>query len=203
MTITVIGSGNVGGSLARRWAAVGYHVRLGVRDTSDAQALALAREYPDRITLHPLAEAAAGADAIVFAVPAAAAYAAAQAVGAVGEAVVIDAMNALFAKPEPYERTSAALAAALGTRRIVKCFNWTGAENLRNPHYGTERADLLLCGDDAAAKAVARRLAEDCGFRVFDVGGLERETTLESAALVWIELSAALGRQFAFRILQR
>jgi predicted dinucleotide-binding enzyme len=121
----------------------------------------------------------------------------------VGQAVVIDAMNALFTKPEPYERTSAALMAGTGSQRVVKCFNWTGAENMLDPLYGDERADMLYCGDDPEAKAVAHQLALACGFRAIDAGGLSLEPTLESAALLWIKLSATLGRRFAFRILQR
>lgn len=205
MRITIIGAGNIGGKLARAWARKGHEIRLGVRDAQDASAAALKAEHPDRISVHPLNEAAQGAEAVVFAVPSGAAYEAAKAVGNVGEAVVIDAMNALFTKPAPYDRTSAALAAATGSSRVVKCFNWTGGENIENPDYNGTPADMLLCGDDAAAKALTRKLAEDCGFRVFDLGGLKHEPLLESAALLWITLASegGVGRQFAFRVMER
>ena len=106
----------------------------------------------------------------MFAVPSSAAYEVAKEIGLTGDVVLIDAMNAVFRKPEPYNRTSEALHAATDSKRIVKCFNWIGAENIDNPHYGDENADMLLCGENLQAKALVKKLAEDCGFRVFDIG---------------------------------
>jgi hypothetical protein len=51
---------------------------------------------------------------------------------------------------------------------VIKAFNNTGWQNMANPLYGPERVTMFLCGDDAEAKRVVIRLAEDLGFEACD-----------------------------------
>src|SRR5262249_48772048 len=44
MEIAVIGAGNVGGTLGKRWAKAGHEVAFGARDPADAKVSALVRE---------------------------------------------------------------------------------------------------------------------------------------------------------------
>lgn len=119
--------------------------------------------------------------------------------------IIIDAMNAIFRKPEPYKKTSEAIIAASGNDHIVKCFNWIGAEKMDNPYYGNDVADMILCGNHSEDKKIVKQLAEDCGFRVFDIGNIEKEGITENAAVLWGSLTsgAGLGRNIAFKILKR
>jgi hypothetical protein len=48
-------------------------------------------------------------------------------------------------------------------------------------------------------------LAEDWGFRVFDIGNIGKEAITENAAVLWGSLAtgAGLGRNIAFKVLKR
>jgi hypothetical protein len=50
-----------------------------------------------------------------------------------------------------------------------------------------------------------KQLAEECGFNVYDIGGLDKEDLTESAAGLWGSLvrNTGLGRKIAFKILRR
>jgi predicted dinucleotide-binding enzyme len=195
MDIAVIGSGNIGGRLATVWALKGHRVILGTRNPAEEKIKKLIASNPTKIS----------AEVILLAVPASNAYAVSKQLGEVKGKVIIDAMNAVFRKPEPYTRTSEAITAATGSDHIVKCFNSVGAENIDNPVYGNDRADMLLCGNYASDKAIVRKLAEDCGFNVYDIGGLDKEPLTEQTALLWASLAtgAGLGRNIAFKVLRR
>ena len=71
MRIGVIGGGRVGSALAERWTAAGHDVRVSTR--------------------RDVAQAAAGADALVLAVPASAAPEALTAAGPLPGTIVVDA----------------------------------------------------------------------------------------------------------------
>ena len=205
MNIAVIGTGNIGGRLARVWAGKGHRVFLGTRDPGSEKIRSLAATNPTHITVHTTPEAARRADVILLAVPASAAFDTVRQLGNVSGKVFIDAMNAVFRKPEPYTKTSEAIIAASGNDHIVKCFNWIGAENMDNPFYGNEVADMILCGNHAEDKKIVKQLAEDCGFQVYDIGAIDKEAIAEHAALLWGSLAfgAGLGRNIAFKILKR
>jgi len=80
-----------------------------------------------------------------------------------------------------------------------------GAVNMAQPRYGEARAAMCLCGDDAAARETAARLAADLGFEPLDAGPLSNARLLEPAALLWIDLALrrGQGRNFAFGVLRR
>ena len=52
MNITIIGAGNIGGTLAKGWSRVGHRVFLGVRDTGSDKVKALTA-FNKNITAHP------------------------------------------------------------------------------------------------------------------------------------------------------
>ena len=63
---------------------------------------------------------------------------------------------------------------------------------------------MLYCGDDAAAKAVARDLAAQLGFDPVDAGPLKQARSLEPLALLWVSLAiGGMGTDIAFRLMRR
>ena len=50
---------------------------------------------------------------------------------------------------------------ALTEAEVVKCFNTTGFENMKNPDYGNVTLDMYMAGDNEAAKAIASQLSKD------------------------------------------
>ena len=207
MNIAIIGAGNVGQALADGWAAKGHGVSFGVRNPESAEAGAV-----DRTTFKVLgnAQAAAGAEVVVLATPWPATRDAIAACGSLAGKIVLDATNPLLPNLGGLEighttsggETVAQWAAGA---RVVKIFNTTGFNNMSNPAYGSERASMLYCGDDAPAKTTAAALAADLGFDPVDCGPLLHSRYLENIAMMWIWLAVkgGLGRDVAWKLLRR
>lgn len=204
MKIAIIGTGNVGGSLAKGFAKAGHQVMLGVRNQQEFKGSELA-SLPN-ISVHSISEAASLSEVIVLAaVPQVVKDLAAQ-LGDVSKKILIDAMNSVRVKPEPYANTTEALLKLTNSKDIVKCFNTTGAENLANPVYKGTGIDMFYAGDSDKAKEVAKQLAMDIGFEnVYNFGGSDKFNLLEQFALCWINLAMmqGYGRNVAFKVAKR
>jgi predicted dinucleotide-binding enzyme len=207
MNIGIIGMGQVGGTLGRRWAAAGHAVVFGARDPGNAKAQAEAKAAGARVT--SVREAATGAEVVVLAVPWGGYREALAAAGDLAGKVLLDCTNPLTADLSALEvgtTTSAGEQVARAARgaRVVKIFNTTGAGNMANPRYGDTPVTMLYAGDDPAAKAAAAGLARDLGFDPVDLGPLTAARLLEPFGLVWITLAfGGLGTDFALNIVRR
>lgn len=203
LTIAVVGAGNVGGALAASWSRAGHTIRLGVRDTVKFKGQELLA-YPG-ITAHSIAEAVGPADVVLVAVPPEHALSLAEVMGDLNGKVLIDATNAVRSRPEGYPTAFHAFR-ALTHADVVKAFNSTGFENMRQPDYGPFRLDMFMAGDSVQGKAVVFRLAMDAGFGAcHDFGGDDRVVLLEQLALAWINLAIfqGMGRDIGFRLVRR
>jgi predicted dinucleotide-binding enzyme len=210
MQIGIIGAGNVGGTLGRAWAGKGHAVMFGVRNPADAKVKSLLAQAGAGATAGKVAEAAAHGEVVALATPWQAAREALQGAGALSGKVLLDCTNPLKADLSGLElghTTSGGeqVAASASGARVVKIFNTTGFNNMADPHYGEGAATMFFAGDDAAAKAVATRLAADLGFDPVDVGPLVQARLLEPLALLWIYLALVRGegRDIAFRLMRR
>ena len=209
LRIAILGAGNVGAALGRRLSEVGEEVFFGVRPGTDVSAL-LADCGP-RARAGSAAEAVAGADMVILAVPAAAALEVAREAGGLAGKIVIDATNPVgwadgpTLEPPSEGSVAAALAVALPGAQVVKGFNTFGAEHHRDPGRTGVPITTFLAGDDADAKAGVASLAERAGFAPVDVGPLRNAAWLESVALVWIQLAirGGLGRGIALQLVGR
>lgn len=203
MKIAIIGHGNVGGALAKRWAANGHDIIIGARNPQDEKV----QEFTKigLITASDIADAVQKADVIVVATPAHIAVDLANQFGKLPEKIIIDSTNAIRQKPEPYPTAFHAFQAITGAE-VAKCFNTTGFENMENPNYGSTAADMFAAGSSEVAKSAAMRLARDAGFaECYDFGGDDRVELLEQLALAWINLAIfqKRGRNVAFKLLHR
>jgi predicted dinucleotide-binding enzyme len=205
MKIAIIGTGNVGGALATRWAAKGHTILLGVQDADNFKGKALLQI--DNVTAHPVADAVRMAEAVLIATPATAAVTVAQSLGDTAGKVVIDAMNIVMGRgPAGFATTTEAILAHIASRDVVKCFNTTGFNNMLDPAYGDVAIDAFVAGDSKRGKAVAQSLAADAGFGAcYDVGGNDKFALMEQFALFWINLAMfqGQGREIGFKLLKR
>lgn len=203
MNIAIIGAGNVGGALARRWAAAGHVITLGVRDAASSRVRSL---LGPSITASSIREAAAGAGVVLIAAPPEATRSIADAMGTTAGKVIIDAMNSVRTRAGDFASTAEALRTWTGNPDVVKCFNAAGYNIMANPDFAGEKADMFMAGSSVRGKEIARRLALDAGFGAcHDFGGNDRIPLLEQMALIWINLAMfqGLGRDIAFRLLRR
>ena len=205
MKIAIIGTGNVGGALATKWAQAGHEIFLGVRDTTDFKGAQLLQI--GNTSVHLITDAVAAAEVILLATPAPLAVPVAESLGDTSGKVIIDAMNIVLGRgPEGYDNTADAIIDHTQTAEVVKCFNTTGFNNMLDPQYGDQQADMFVAGDSTRGKAIARQLAIDAGFAdCYDVGGNDRFTLMEQFAFFWINLAMfqGQGREIALKLLKR
>jgi 8-hydroxy-5-deazaflavin:NADPH oxidoreductase len=168
--IAVLGTGNIGATLAGKWTAAGHQVTLASRNP-DAPALRdLAASIGARTATH--ADAVRDAEVVVVALPGDAVAAMAAALGdAIDGNVVIDATNNLG----PAEMNSIATIVRHAPGAVcARAFNSLGGENLADPDFDGTQADLLWCGPDGDPGALVERLITDVGLRPVRVGGLDQ-----------------------------
>lgn len=205
MKIAIIGTGNVGGALATKWAQAGHEILLGVRDTGKFKGMELLGN--PRTTAVQVTEAVAAAEAVLIATPAKMAVEVARSLGDTTGKVIIDAMNIVMRQgPEGFTNTADAILANTATRDVVKCFNTTGFNNMQDTHYGDQVLDMFVAGDSERGKTVATQLAKDAGFaECYDIGGNDRFELMEQFAWFWINLAMfrGQGREIGFKLLKR
>jgi predicted dinucleotide-binding enzyme len=173
MQIGVLGGGRVGGALAKQWRAAGHDVTISTRDT--------------------VAEAAAGAEVLLLAVPAAAAPDVLEAAAPAAGTVLIDATNNLSGGPD-----GAAIAALVPGARTVKAFNTVFAQFFEQPP--PTPPTLVFAGDDAGAKEIVASLIRDAGFDPVDAGDHGQAADLEAFARLVIGIAYRQGRgPFTYR----
>lgn len=205
MTICIIGSGNVGGALARGLIKAGHTVLIGARLPLSQKSLALASHIgEDRFT--QVAFAVKQSEVVIFTVPPDAALKVIEEMGPLGNKVVVDASNSIRSKPDPYPTVFHAVKALAKTDKVVKCFNTTGFENMLNPNYNGTGLDMFCAGDNKEAKALVSGLAKDIGFEnCYDFGGDDKVQLLEEFAMCWINLAIMQGhgRNLGIKLLKR
>lgn len=205
MKIAIIGTGKVGGALATQWAKAGHQILLGTRDLDKFKDKHLL-ENPNT-TVHALVESVEKAEVIlVAALPPATQSIAEQIKEAAKGKILIDAMNSVSTKPEGFNSTFEAFRHYLPETEVVKCFNSTGFENMKNPVYDEEAVDMFMAGDTEKGKEIAKQLALDAGFATcWDFGKDDKVRLLEQFALIWINLAIMQGegRDMAFKVVRR
>jgi len=201
MKVAVIGAGNIGGTLARKWGAAGHEVALGARDAGKPEVQQLVREIGANGRATSIAEAVVGADAVLFAIPGAAmGETVASVADSLAGTVVFDATNNLGGGAM---NSVATIAAAAPGAAVYRAFNSLGWENFADPSFGGVSADLFYAGPEGAPQAVAERLIGDVGLRPIRLGGADRVPLVDSVATLWFALASQpqMGRHLAFKVL--
>ena len=207
MKIGIIGSGNVGGALGRRWAKNGHQVIFGGRDPEATDLKQLAAESGG--TAASLADAARDGDVLLLATPWEPTEQIVKSLGNVSGKVLIDATNPLAGLSGLTLGTTTSAAEQVASwapgAKVVKAFNTVGANIMADPSFAAGKVVLFYCGDDAEAKATVKPFIDELGFEAVDAGPLTQARLLEPFALLWISLAYAqkLGRDFAFQLLRR
>jgi predicted dinucleotide-binding enzyme len=178
-TIGLIGSGNIGSTVARLAVAAGYNVVLS-NSRGPETLSSLIQELGPRARAATPAEAAAAGDLVVVTVPLHA-YRSVPAAPLAGK-VVIDTNNYYPNRDGHIEEldkgtatTSGLLQQHLGTAKVVKTFNniyFKHLQSLARPSGAADRSGLIIAGDDAAAKAVVTAFLDAIGYDAVDAGSL-------------------------------
>jgi predicted dinucleotide-binding enzyme len=144
------------------------------------------------------AEAAAGADVVILAVPWQSMEETLDRLGDLAGTVVVDISVPYGKEREALGRrsTGEVIQKRLPGARVVKGWNHVFAQYLIAPEVEGIASSVLLAGDDPKAKQIVSALARDMGFHPVDVGGLRQSYHLDR--LVSMMLFVKLG---PFRVL--
>jgi predicted dinucleotide-binding enzyme len=199
MKIGVIGAGNIGGTLARKWAAAGHELVVAAREATSPHAAALLKELGGKGRPGSPEEAASFGEVVVFAIPGAAMG---ETVGQLGSQldgkVIIDASNNVR---NPVMNSIDGIKKAAPRAKVFRAFNSLPWEDFANPRFGETVADLFYCGP-AAAQSLIESLINDVGLRPVYVGDLQWTSAVDSLAGLFFALSQRLGRRLAFKLLE-
>lgn len=191
MRIAVLGAGHIGSTVGRLWHAAGHEVTFAARDTAEPQALA--EGLGERAHAATVADAVAGAEIVLVAVPGPAVVDVLTAAGSLDGRVVIDAANMMG-----QDRLSLrGLANAFPQARWVRAFNTLQARVLTDENHRQPPWVLFLSGDEKAKQAVAQLIA-DAGFEAVDLGGIDDSKFQDPGSTLWNNtLEAAQARALA------
>jgi 8-hydroxy-5-deazaflavin:NADPH oxidoreductase len=183
LKISILGSGNVGSVLARRFAETGHEVTVANTSTSPGQAAAQVAE----------------ADLTVLAIPFGAVPSLDEQVkAAMAGKVVIDVTNPQspdFMSLTVGHTTSGGeqVAAILAGATVVKAFNTVFAAQMGDPLVTGASLFLPVVGDDEAAKKLVIDLAAGLGFDAVDAGPLANARYTEPAVELLVHLAFGRG----------
>ncbi len=209
MKIAIIGAGNVGGTLGKRWAGAGHDILFGVRDPAREKYQSLVTQTGGRAVLATNADAARVAQVIVLATPWTTTEAALADCGSLAGKIIVDATNPLGADLNLAmgltDSGGEQVARWANGARVVKAFNSTGFNVMDDPVLDGRHAAMFVAGDDAAAKGVVLDLASAIGFEAIDAGPLKIARLLEPMAVLWIHCAYRQGltRDYAFSLIRR
>lgn len=196
MEIAVIGAGNIGGTLGKKWAQSGHQVRFGVRNP-------LASKYDD---LRPLgkvttiADALAGAEVVLLAQPGNAVAEFATQFGTdLNGKVVIDSTNNFSS---PTMNNLGVLREKAPGALHVRAFSNLGWQNFDVPVIHGVTIDLFFCGHDQA-RSIAEQLISQIGLNPVYIGGEDTVDLVDGLTRLWFTLvNQGRGRRVALKLLQ-
>ncbi|MFE1882632.1 NADPH-dependent F420 reductase [Streptomyces diastatochromogenes] len=213
MRYAVLGTGEVGRTLAGRLVELGYDVTLGSRTKDNPVAVDWATAAGGRAHAGSFADAAAAADVVVNAVGGRVALDALRAAGAehLDGKVVVDVCNPVAfddgqLRLDPVESDSVAeqIQRAFPRARVVKTLNTVNCQVMVAPGRVPGEHNLFVSGDDAGAKRQVTELLGEFGWpaeRVLDLGGVRSARAVEMLLPLWFTLFQKFGHaDFNFEV---
>jgi 8-hydroxy-5-deazaflavin:NADPH oxidoreductase len=173
MKITVVGRGNVGGGLAKRWQAAGHEVNALGRDGGDGS----------------------DADVVVVSVPSGSIVEALGKVTGIEGKPTIDTTNA-FPRPDEDHESLAHLIKSIVGGPTAKAFNVNFAVLYDKIDEQPFKPGNFYAAEEEV-REVAEQLTRDAGYEPISVGGLENARMLEDQLNFTMAVSqAGLGQLF-------
>ncbi len=213
MKIGVIGSGDVGRTLASGFLRHGHEVTIGTREP--AKLAQWAAQNPGG-RVGSFAESAQSGEIVVLAVKGSVAAEALRAAGAGNLAgkTIIDATNPIADAPPQNgvlkfftsldDSLMERLQREFADARFVKAFSSVGNASMVNPAFRGGPPTMFICGNDAAAKRQVTAILDQFGWESADMGGAEAARAIEPLCMLWC-IPGFLHNEWthAFKLLKR
>ncbi|HLP64794.1 NADPH-dependent F420 reductase [Flavobacterium sp.] len=192
MKIAIIGSGNVGGTLAQRLIKANHTVLIGAQfPLSDTNISLATRIGEDRFT--SVENAVKQSEIVFLATPFQANQEVLQSLQFEGKTLV-DCTNPVGAGISHGLKSeisgSEKVQEWAPDAKVVKAFTIYGFENFIDnsfPNYNVKPV-MMIAGNDAKAKNQVQQLITDLGFETLDTGLLDQALHLEHLTLLWVKM---------------
>lgn len=213
MKVGILGSGEVGKTLAEGFLKYGHEIMLGTREPAK---LAEWKKQTRGAQVGNFSETAAFGQLLVLATKGTATKEALSLAGAkyLDGKTIIDATNPIAeAAPEHGvlkffttldQSLMEQLQAAFPKAKFVKAFNTIGSDFMVNPDFGGIKPTMFICGNDATAKAEVSALLDKFGFEAEDMGDMQAARAIEPLCILWC-IPGFLRNQWthAFKLLKK
>ena len=203
MKIGILGTGNIGGTLGKVWVHAGHQVVFGTRDVNNPKLQSLLEKAGGNARVDTFAKTLEFGDVLLLAIPWAAVKGVVQehAASLQGK-VILDATNNFSG---PVINNVNTILNAAPTASVYRAFNALGWDIFANPKFGDVVADLFYCGPEGDNRKVVEVLVDEVGLRPVYVGDLDQVKLLDNLGALWVRLAfqGGMGRQFAFKMVQR
>lgn len=211
MKIGFIGTGNVGGALAKKLGGDRHTLYLGARDLENSELKALAQSIGSHAQVESIEQTIEKSEVLILATPWGAVETVLMKYSSLLEGkILIDCTNPL--KPDlsglvfsGEESGGEFVQRILPKAKVVKAFNTVGFNIMENPTLDGRKAVMYFCGNDSDARKKVSGLIQEVGFDPVDAGDIRSSRLLEPFALLWISSAYkfGLGRDFAFSLIKR
>ncbi|HEV2927055.1 MAG TPA: NADPH-dependent F420 reductase [Propionibacteriaceae bacterium] len=191
--VTIVGAGNMGRGIGTRVVAGGHQVEIVDRDPAEAQQLA--KDLGGYTTALDPGSPYGGEEDVIAVYYPGIQEAVRQYADQLAGKVVVDITNPVDTQTWDRLATPPGTSSAEEVQQlvpqgtsVVKAFNTTFAGTLVAGEVAGQQLDVLIAGDDAAAKQKVSQLVKDGGLRPIDVGPLSRARQLEQLGFLHISL---------------
>lgn len=191
----VIGSGDVGKTLANGLIKYGYDVMIGTNNFAKHEELRT--KSGGKAKIGSFTEAAKYGEIVVLAVKGSALEAA---LGTMGPEnlkgkTVIDASNPIAETPPVNgvlryfttldESLMERLQKRVPAAHFVKAFSCAGHKYMVDPDFGGTRPTMFICGNEDGAKKEVKEILDKFGWETEDLGKAEAARAIEPLAMLW------------------
>jgi len=216
LRIAILGAGDVGGTLGRKWARAGHTIAFGVKNPASEKAQSLREELGEHVLIGSPTEALAKSDIVLLAVPGAAV----EEIIAIhapllDHKIIIDATNQITrGKSEATKQwqgqgalnSLSPLRTHAPDAQVYRAFNIYAWEAFAEPIYNGIQADLFYCGPEGEALTVIEQLIAEIGLRPMRLGDLDQIEVVDEILRLWATLALfqGMGRdRVALKVLTR
>lgn len=200
MKIAILGTGNIGGTLGRKWAAAGHEIVFGAREPEAEKVRVLLREVGHGATAVAVPAAVFDSEVVIFAIPGSVMPETVTQLGNLNGKILVDTTNHVG---QPVMHSLEKLRMVAPDSPLFRAFSTLGWENFANPVIAGMQVDLFYAGDSGVSQKVVDNLIAEIGLRPIYLGGVEQAPILDGLARLWFvtALQQANGRRLAFKMI--
>jgi len=216
LRIAILGAGDIGSTLGRKWARAGHTIAFGVKNPASEKAQSLREELGEHLLIGSPTEALAESDIVLLAVPGAAVEEIiATHAQLLDHKIIIDATNQITkGKSEATKQwqgqgvlnSLSTLQIHAPNAQVYRAFNTYAWEAFAEPIYNGIQADLFYCGPEGSALTVVEQLIAEIGLRPMRLGDLDQIEMVDTILQLWATLALFQNKgrnNVAFKVLNR